>query len=148
MLCAEDGEARQGTELSVVVRDYLFMPEHSKDTGSQYFKPDAGQLPSAGDLPCCGSDVREDPGLHLRVFSVAGANAQYAGEWILMRVTAFDERHDPFMGEVIAHAPERRQVAGALPPWPPSRETAAAQPGTPYYIFKAKTPAQVQSVNR
>ena len=54
----------------------------------------------------------------------------HLGQWVLLRVTAFDDSHIPSRGEVVAHGPEKRvrKVLESLggDRWNP-----------PYYIFCA-----------
>ena len=59
--------------------------------------------------------------------------AAWEGEWVLMRVLAFDLTGWPYYGEVVAHSPSRAAISEAL-----AGEPRPSPPGaTPYYIFKA-----------
>jgi hypothetical protein len=58
-------------------------------------------------------------------------------QWILMRVTGFDDHHRPAKGFVLAHSFRRAEIsrAFALEPRPP--ESSSGEPRRPYSIFRA-----------
>ena len=59
--------------------------------------------------------------------------AAWEGEWVLMRVLAFDLRRWPYYGEIVTHAASRSAISDAL-----AKEPRPDPPGsTPYYIFNA-----------
>jgi hypothetical protein len=66
--------------------------------------------------------------------SVEAARTQLNGQWVLLRVTRFDEHRDPTHGKVIAHSFDRDQVNRALPP----RPAPPVPSDGPYYIFRAE----------
>jgi hypothetical protein len=70
-----------------------------------------------------------------REYTCDEAIARFYGEWILMKVTGFDEYHEPARGYVITHSPRRRDISDALGQEPPRSELPPGSP--PYYIFKA-----------
>ena len=63
--------------------------------------------------------------------------ARYRGDWILMKVTGFDEDGWPGQGYVLAHSPRRGDISKALTKEPPRAERSPDAPYDPYYIFKA-----------
>lgn len=63
--------------------------------------------------------------------------ALYYGEWVLLRVTAYDEHHDPARGYVICHSVNRGDLSAALKREPLRHEIAPGQRPQPYYTFKA-----------
>jgi len=69
-----------------------------------------------------------------REVSFDEAIALYYGEWVLMKITEFDEHHVPVKGFVIAHSPKRGDVSVALAAEPPRVE---GSPYQPYYAFNA-----------
>jgi hypothetical protein len=44
------------------------------------------------------------------ILSLAEASARYDGEWVLLKVTAWDERHYISQGEVLEHSTNRKQI--------------------------------------
>lgn len=68
------------------------------------------------------------------ILSVNETAAQYTGEWILMKVTEYDEHQHPSRGEIIAHSPRRARISKAFAKEPPR---AQIPPGTLYYIYQA-----------
>jgi hypothetical protein len=64
------------------------------------------------------------------IVSVDEAVDLYRGEWILMRVTRFDEKREPLAGVVVAHARSHGRVFTKL-----SKEMEAKEPRASYYIF-------------
>lgn len=55
-------------------------------------------------------------------------------EWVLYRITAFDEYHDPARGIVLGHSHDRAAMSEVLKQQPTTPEGAPYQP---YYTFKA-----------
>jgi hypothetical protein len=43
--------------------------------------------------------------------SVKEASRRYAGEWVLMKITAFDENHDMKEGVVVCHSRSRARIS-------------------------------------
>lgn len=62
------------------------------------------------------------------------AIALYYREWVLMRITAFDEHRRPARGLIITHSPDRAAISEVFKKQPP---TAKDAPYQPYYVFKA-----------
>ena len=62
------------------------------------------------------------------------AIALYYGEWVLMKITEFNEHHEPVKGFLIAHSPKRGDVSVALAAEPLRVE---GSPYQPYYTFNA-----------
>jgi hypothetical protein len=60
------------------------------------------------------------------------AVALYEGEWILMKVTAFEDGW-PSRGEVLAHSPAREEVAAA----DKRLVGSSPEPGARYSVFQA-----------
>jgi hypothetical protein len=59
---------------------------------------------------------------------------RFSGEWVLMRVTAFDLAGWPYYGAIVAHSRSRQEISERLAQEP----RPADQPcHTPYYVFKA-----------
>jgi hypothetical protein len=81
--------------------------------------PDAGQR-----LP--PRDLSPEP------VSIEEVNARYGGQWVLLKITAFDENHLPSHGHVVAHGSEKRvgKVLDGLASTPERWEP-------PYYFFCA-----------
>src|SRR5581483_3416784 len=46
-----------------------------------------------------------------RILSVEEASRLYEGEWVLMRVTGYDQEHNISEGEVLCHSPSRAQIS-------------------------------------
>ena len=65
-----------------------------------------------------------------RSLTVDEVNRRYEGEWVLLQVTAFDERHMAARGKVLFHSREPDEVTAAVRP---AREQAR-----PIYIFLAE----------
>ncbi len=63
--------------------------------------------------------------------------ALHRDEWILMKVTGFDEDGWPEKGFVLAHSPRRSDISDALAKEPPRTERAPDAPYQPYYVFNA-----------
>lgn len=61
----------------------------------------------------------------------------FEGEWILMKVTGLDDRHNPEKGIVLAHSNRRGDISDALAREPSREEQLAAGLHQPYYIFRA-----------
>ncbi len=61
------------------------------------------------DTPTPGTARAERP-----LMTVEEVIATWQGEWVLMRVLAFDLRGWPCYGEVIAHSPDRAAISDAL----------------------------------
>ena len=64
--------------------------------------------------------------------TVRETDARYPGQWILMKITAFDELRTPIAGEIVTHGTMRHvnktlQAIAAVGQWPT----------TPYYLFCA-----------
>ena len=55
---------------------------------------------------------------------------RYNGEWVIVHVTAFDERQVPKRGKVLFHSPDQDEVDRAVPP-------QRSSPG-PLYVFLAE----------
>jgi hypothetical protein len=72
-----------------------------------------------------------------REYTCDEAIARYYGEWILMKVTGFDEYYEPARGYVITHSPHRRDTSAALAKEPRRSELPPETPPQPYYTFKA-----------
>ena len=62
--------------------------------------------------------------------AVDEVNRRYEGEWVLLHVTAFDERHMPARGKILFHSPDPDEVTDAVRP-------ARDQP-RPIHIFLAE----------
>jgi hypothetical protein len=69
--------------------------------------------------------------------SVNEAIARFRGEWVLMKVTEYDEDHWPSRGYVIAHSPEREGISEALRHEPPRGTLPPEAPRLMYYVFLA-----------
>ena len=69
--------------------------------------------------------------------TVDEATAAYYGEWILMRVTARNDRHEPERGVVIAHSPSRSAISTALGHEPKRTDLPPGAPAPSYYTFNA-----------
>ena len=65
-----------------------------------------------------------------RSLPIDEVHRQYDGEWVLLHVTAFDERHWPSRGKILCHSPDRDAINRAVPP--------AGDPRVPLYIFLAE----------
>ena len=63
--------------------------------------------------------------------------ALYRDEWILMKVSGFDEDGWPERGLVLAHSPHRGDISKALAKEPPRSERPPDAPYEPYYIYNA-----------
>jgi hypothetical protein len=61
----------------------------------------------------------------------------HRGEWILMKVTGFDEDGWPERGFVLAHSPRRGDISKALRKEPPRADRGPDAPYEPYYVFRA-----------
>ena len=72
------------------------------------------------------------PGRGFETYSLDRVNAEYAGQWILLKVRSFDETHTPSHGYVLAHGSEKR-VRQALAALLADRNKAKG----PYYLFSA-----------
>ena len=71
--------------------------------------------------------------------SMAEVIERYPREWILMRVTAFDEQQWPSHGHVLAHSPARAAITARLAEEP---IPAVLSPDQPCYVFKANLRAR------
>lgn len=69
--------------------------------------------------------------------SVEEVIACHRDEWILMRVTGFDEDGWPERGYLLAHSPRRGDVSEALAGDPLRSDATADAPNQPTYIFNA-----------
>jgi len=65
------------------------------------------------------------------------------GEWILMKVTGFDDHKMPYKGIVLAHSPSRDEVSQVLRTEPLRSTLPPDAPYQPYYTFKAFQRARV-----
>lgn len=63
--------------------------------------------------------------------------ALHRGEWILMKVSAFDQEGWPERGYLLAHSPRRGDISRALRREPQREDRAEDAPYEPYYIFRA-----------
>jgi len=72
--------------------------------------------------------VRRRP--HRRSLSIDEVHAKFDGEYVLLAVTRFDERHVPSHGKVLAHSLDPDEVHRAVP-------SPDAHPG-PLYLFEAE----------
>ena len=64
--------------------------------------------------------------------------ARHRDEWILMKVTGFDDEGWPERGYLLAHSPRRsRYLAAHLPRKPPRTESPPDAPYRPFYVFNA-----------
>jgi hypothetical protein len=82
---------------------------------------------NAGNLPDPDGRVPD-------AVSVAEVHSRLQGEWVLMRVTRFDDTRDPTHGVVVAHSLNPEDITNALPPRP---DPLAPSDG-PYYVFLAE----------
>ena len=71
------------------------------------------------------------------LMTVKEAIAQFHGEWVLMKVTEYDEDRWPSKGYVIGHSPEREGVSEALALEPPRGLLPPNAPRLMYYVFLA-----------
>jgi hypothetical protein len=69
--------------------------------------------------------------------TIAEIVAQYSGEWVLMRVTGYDENHWPATGFVVAHSPDEEALSTASIPAPYSGPESADTLGQRLYFFRA-----------
>ncbi|MGH2534181.1 MAG: hypothetical protein ACRDJW_18085 [Thermomicrobiales bacterium] len=65
------------------------------------------------------------------------AIARYYGEWVLMKVTVFNQYTEPVRGFVLAYSPSRRDISEVLKKQPARSELPPESPYQPYYTFKA-----------
>ena len=63
--------------------------------------------------------------------SMDEVNARYAGEWVLLLETAWDELHEPSHGYVLDHSKSRRQISRTI------RRVDAVDPTARLYTFVA-----------
>src|SRR5262245_35683730 len=77
----------------------------------------------------------EQPGGTL--MSVKEAIARFRGEWVLMKVTEYDEDHWPSDGYVIAHSLDRGEISEAVSREPPRHTLPPGAPRLMYYVFLA-----------
>jgi hypothetical protein len=63
------------------------------------------------------------------------AIAWFYGEWVLTKITAFDEWHGPARVLVLAHGPSREAMSARLAQEPPY---LPGSPYQPYYTFLAR----------
>jgi hypothetical protein len=82
-----------------------------------------------------GDDVRD--------LSLDEAIALYHGEWVLMKITAFDQHRSPARGIVLAHSSSRDRISDALCNEPSRAGWSPETPRQPYYTFKAFPRAHV-----
>ena len=79
-------------------------------------------------------EMRQDPGDELLTkdtVSIDQAGDDYPDEWVLFRITAFDEKHVPSHGHVLAHSPSDDVLCQTLVSLASQSEKMDAQ----YYIF-------------
>lgn len=69
--------------------------------------------------------------------TVAEARAIYDGEWVLMKVTAHDEHHQPAEGTILAHSRSRARISKAFAQQPRLSQLPTNTPRLSYYIFNA-----------
>ncbi|HEY7033378.1 MAG TPA: hypothetical protein VH482_18705 [Thermomicrobiales bacterium] len=72
-----------------------------------------------------------------RDYTVDEVIALCRDQWILMRVTGFDDRHRPERGFVLAHSFRRAEISRALAQEPPPAAAASDAPRPMYAIFRA-----------
>lgn len=65
-----------------------------------------------------------------RSLPIEEVNEKFDGEWVLLAVTSFDDRHVPSHGRILAHSADPDEVHKAVP-------TRDAHPG-PLYLFYAE----------
>jgi hypothetical protein len=70
------------------------------------------------------------------LMSVYEAIARFRGEWVLMKVTEYDEDRWPSHGYVIAHSRDRDEINEAIP-WRSQETILPDAPRQPYYVFLA-----------
>ena len=68
------------------------------------------------------------------ILSLDEIAARYQGEWILLKITEYDEHRLPWRGHVLEHSPHEADITRAFAKEPPIAELPA---GTSYYIFQA-----------
>jgi hypothetical protein len=88
------------------------------------------QRSNAATISQTGMDATAD----LEICSFDEAVARYYGEWVLMKVLAFDDRFIPVQGVVLAHSSDRGAISAALRQEPPRQPNGPFQP---YYTFIA-----------
>lgn len=71
------------------------------------------------------------------LMTVKEAIARFHGEWVLMKVTEYDEDHWPSEGYMIAHSPDRGDISAAVALEPPRGTLPPDTPRRPYYVFLA-----------
>jgi len=69
--------------------------------------------------------------------SIDEAIVRHYGQWILMKITGFDEYHEPVKGLVLAHSDSRDEMSRVLALQPPRPSGPPEPPYAPYYTFKA-----------
>jgi hypothetical protein len=69
--------------------------------------------------------------------SVNEAIARFRGEWVLMKVTEYDEDHWPSQGYVVAHSSDRGKISEAVRREPPRGKLPPGAPRHMYYVFLA-----------
>jgi hypothetical protein len=76
----------------------------------------------------------EDPAAE--PLSIAEIGERFDGEWVLIRITGYDDRRMPARGQLIAHGRSNRAVCGMI-----DRALAdPVPPDQPYYLFSAFKP--------
>ena len=65
--------------------------------------------------------------------SVDDASRTYEGEWVLMKVTGWDEKYHIAEGEVLCHSPSRKQISRYL------QQAREQDPSMHVYIFPGGT---------
>jgi hypothetical protein len=70
-------------------------------------------------------------------YTVDEVIARCRDQWILMRVTGFDDRHNPARGIVLAHSFRRAEISRALAQEPLPAAAASDAPRPMYAIFRA-----------
>lgn len=70
-----------------------------------------------------------------QIMSVAEAEKNFKGRWILMQVTEYDENGNPLAGEIIYTSRSRGKVSKTLAKQPPRHEQWFD--AGPYYTFHA-----------
>ena len=82
-------------------------------------------------------DQTADPLDGQRELTVDEVTEIYRDEWILMKVSAFDERNFPWKGCILAHSPRRGDITAALSKEPPRTKRPPDARNQLYYVFRA-----------
>lgn len=78
-------------------------------------------------------EAETHPGRAVATLSLEEIIARYEGQWILMSITEFDDRHVPARGAVLVHSPSRAAVSRKLVDVFPGASGSSAK----YYLFQA-----------